>query len=149
MKSYIRRIKLGVMITLLSLSVGRSQVSTAPHDMVWQVVASGSSLRSVYSIADGLRGWAVGENGTILATKDGGEHWAPQISSISNNLYGVAVAANGRLGCAVGEEWNCLYRRRMAAATGRLCGLARPPTTYTALILLPMDSVAGLSATTA
>ena len=61
MKSYIRRIKLGVMITLLSLSVGRSQVSTAPHDMVWQVVASGSSLRSVYLIADRLRGWAVGE----------------------------------------------------------------------------------------
>ena len=45
-------------------------------DTVWQVVASGNKLRSVFFL-DQARGWAVGANGTILATQDGGRHWTP------------------------------------------------------------------------
>src|SRR5271156_896078 len=55
--------------------------------------------------ADGRRGWAVGSRGTIVATKDGGGHWTPQISSTSvKDLQGVASAADGRQGWAVGED---------------------------------------------
>ena len=43
--------------------------------MVWQIVASGLSLKSVYVTADGRRGWAVGDHATIVATEDGGAHW--------------------------------------------------------------------------
>jgi hypothetical protein len=32
-------------------------------------------IRDVYMLADGQRGWAVGSNGTILATADGGNDW--------------------------------------------------------------------------
>ncbi len=36
-----------------------------------------TTLRSTHFAADGQRGWAVGDNGTILQTKDGGAIWAP------------------------------------------------------------------------
>jgi hypothetical protein len=58
--------------------------------------------------ADGRNGWAVGDNGTILATEDGGVHWSPQISSTSNFLLGVAFTADGRHGWAVGENGTIL-----------------------------------------
>src|SRR5689334_9502298 len=74
MQRHIRVIALGVMLAMHGFVVGRSQASGRPDDVVWQVVTSGSQLRSVYVTEDGRRGWAVGANGTILATEDGGGH---------------------------------------------------------------------------
>src|SRR5437762_2321681 len=103
MQRHITVITLGVMVAFLGF-VGGSQASGRPDDMVWQVVASGLPLKSVYVTADGRRGWAVGVNGSIVATEDGGGHWTPQTSSTSNALGGVALAADGRRGWAVGDN---------------------------------------------
>ena len=54
--------------------------------------------------ADRQRGWAVGSDGIILATGDGGNAWTPQSSRILDNLAGVHVTADGQHGWAVG--WN-------------------------------------------
>ena len=50
------------------------------------------------------RGWAVGSNGTILATGDGGNKWTPQTSGTQGDLYSVHFTADGQRGWAVG--WN-------------------------------------------
>lgn len=50
--------------------------------MTWGVHGRGArhGLWSVHFAPDGLRGWAVGDFGTILATTDGGKTWAePQL----------------------------------------------------------------------
>jgi len=63
-------------------------------------------LKRIVFTADGSRGWAVGESGTILTTVDGGAHWAAQASGSGTGemLTGVAFAADGSRGWAVG--WN-------------------------------------------
>ena len=48
-------------------------------------------------------GWAVGGNGTIIHTTDGGQHWIPQNSLTSSTLYGVCFI-NGDTGWVVGAE---------------------------------------------
>ena len=47
-----------------------------------------SNLIDVHFFDDNT-GWAVGERGTILATRDGGETWTPQ-SGTGEHLYSVA-----------------------------------------------------------
>ena len=61
MQRPITAIALAVVITLLGFSVGRSQASGRSNDLVWQVVASGTSLTSVYVTADGRRGFPPGQ----------------------------------------------------------------------------------------
>jgi photosystem II stability/assembly factor-like uncharacterized protein len=48
------------------------------------------------------RGWAVGEDGLVLATADGGASWAPQTTGTTAALTGLAVASPSCL-IAVGE----------------------------------------------
>ena len=39
---------------------------------------------------DANNGWAVGANGTILHTSDGGAHWVKQNVATSHDFYGVS-----------------------------------------------------------
>lgn len=50
---------------------------------------------------DDLTGWAVGDNGTIVATVDGGETWTPQVSKTFEQLRSVFFLSKTR-GWAVG-----------------------------------------------
>ena len=58
-------------------------------------------LHGVFFRDDSL-GWAVGDDGTILATEDGGRSWQQQDSGTHNPLYGVAFVSDTD-GWAVGE----------------------------------------------
>ena len=62
---------------------------------------NGKILLGVH-FADARTGWAVGEGGTIAATRDGGANWAPQHSGTDKYLQGVHLA-DARTGWAVGE----------------------------------------------
>jgi gliding motility-associated-like protein len=69
----------------------------------WQAATSASTqnLNAVH-FPDSLRGWAVGRNGTIIATTNGGANWsAPQSTGTTEILYGVHMV-NSTLGWAVG-----------------------------------------------
>ena len=57
-------------------------MATADGGRSWTAQTSGtlSTLNSVLFHADGQRGWAAGEGGTLLATADGGRSWAAQTS---------------------------------------------------------------------
>ena len=65
-------------------------------------------LRAVQFLEDGRRGWAVGEDGTILATADGGQSWQRQASGTSTWLRAVQFLEDGRRGWAVGEDGTIL-----------------------------------------
>src|SRR5262249_3840074 len=55
-----------------------------------------------------MLGWAVGKNGTILHTSDGGITWVPQNSSTSNELEGVSFPDPNN-GWAVGEHGTIVH----------------------------------------
>ena len=90
--------------------------------------------------ADGRHGWAVGVNGTIVATADGGGQWTPQTSSTSNALWGVAFAADGRHGWAVGDNGTIVatadgggqWTPQTSSTSNSLWASPSPPTAVTA-----------------
>jgi photosystem II stability/assembly factor-like uncharacterized protein len=64
------------------------------------------SLNSVY-FTDANTGFAVGEDGIILKTVDGGTNWEPQNSGITNNLHSVFFN-DSNTGYAVGDSGKIL-----------------------------------------
>ena len=67
-------------------------VSTGDGGWYWQnPLPQGCRLLDV-DFVDATRGWAVGENGVILATSDGGATWAKQVSGTCFALLAVAFA---------------------------------------------------------
>src|SRR5438067_658200 len=132
MPGHITAIALGAIFAFLGSGVLRSETLGRPDEMVWQVVASGSPLQSVYVTADGRRGWAVGENGSRVATEEGGGHWTRQAGSTDNPLWGVAFAADGRRGWAVGKNGSIVatedggghWTRQTSSTDNKLWGVA-------------------------
>ena len=66
------------------------------------------SLRSVYFLDENL-GWAVGFNGTILHTTNGGTNWAIQTSGTTNKLYSIVYFLDPNNGWVVGEFGTILH----------------------------------------
>ncbi|MBS0391094.1 MAG: hypothetical protein JSR23_08065 [Proteobacteria bacterium] len=62
-----------------------------------------AKLSMVHTTADGMKAWAVGNGGTIVATSDGGRSWKTQISGVLFDLWSVTFAADGLRGWAVGN----------------------------------------------
>ena len=59
-------------------------------------------LRSVH-FANSITGWAVGFDGIVLATRDGGANWETQSTRTEKALLGVTFA-NAKIGWAVGAD---------------------------------------------
>ncbi|MEA3265899.1 MAG: YCF48-related protein, partial [Candidatus Fermentibacteria bacterium] len=85
---------------------------------VWTPGSSGTieHLNDVCFV-DSLKGWAVGNNGTVLVTSDGGINWTPQTSNTPENLnsvsfvdhaYGWASGSSGTIINTVdgGDVWS-------------------------------------------
>ncbi|WP_085316683.1 YCF48-related protein [Derxia lacustris] len=66
------------------------------------------NLKSVHFASDGLRGWAVGDGGTILATDNGGRSWAVQARDSRSWLNCVTFASDGLRGWVVGNDGTVL-----------------------------------------
>jgi photosystem II stability/assembly factor-like uncharacterized protein len=75
----------------------------------WADSGNNKSLRGVH-FADARTGWAVGEGGTIVATRDGGTSWLAQVSGTDKYLRGVHFA-DARTGWAVGESGTIVATR--------------------------------------
>jgi photosystem II stability/assembly factor-like uncharacterized protein len=52
---------------------------------------------------DKKKGWAVGKDGLILKTTDGGKKWTEEKSPVEKTLYGLHLDEKGKTGIAVGE----------------------------------------------
>ncbi len=57
----------------------------------------GNSINSVRFAGDQLHGWAVGSDGVILRTENGGFEWAAQASPANSTLYGIYVKDRARV----------------------------------------------------
>jgi hypothetical protein len=64
-----------------------------------------------------INGWAVGANGLIKFTTDGGETWFPQPSGTTRNLNGVCFA-NADTGWAVGDGGTIIWTTNGGASWG-------------------------------
>jgi photosystem II stability/assembly factor-like uncharacterized protein len=62
----------------------------------------------VTSHGDGQSGWAVGNDGTILDTRDGGNTWQAEWSGTTADLHSVMFTDDGRRGWTVGDSGTIL-----------------------------------------
>jgi photosystem II stability/assembly factor-like uncharacterized protein len=67
-----------------------------------QRAATGVSLWDVDAVSDDLA-WAVGSNGTILGTTNGGTTWPAQASGVADNLFNIHMV-DANVGWAVGDN---------------------------------------------
>ncbi|MEL6971011.1 MAG: YCF48-related protein [Bacteroidota bacterium] len=74
----------------LSTATGLSTTLDATTTPEWVALASGTDeiLHDIHFV-DSSTGWAVGANGTIIKTTDGGLSWTPLTSGVSSSLRGV------------------------------------------------------------
>ncbi len=84
-------------------------VCTTNGGKIWaeQIVLNGYVLHSIYFV-DTLRGWAVGSNGFVLNTTDGGKNWYGQTLSASW-LYSVYFI-NNQTGWIVGNIEGSIFK---------------------------------------
>ncbi len=75
---------------------------SAPVQAEWRWLAGGETLNAV-SFVDTHHGCAVGSNGTVLCTQDGGVRWNPQQSNADTALSGVQFV-DAQHGWAVGDD---------------------------------------------
>ncbi|MFZ0336890.1 MAG: YCF48-related protein [Terracidiphilus sp.] len=80
------------------------------HGKPWTARTSGTSayLESIFGASDGKHLWAVGVNGTILESDDGGATWAARLSGTTNILTSIVGASDGERLWAVGEKGTIL-----------------------------------------
>lgn len=91
------------LIVIMSINVALAQIN-------WHSQTSNTtqSLRSVCFLDQNL-GWAVGFNGTILHTTNGGDSWIIQASGTSNKLYSIVYFLDPNNGWVVGEFGTILH----------------------------------------
>ncbi len=96
-----RAIRLLFAILTVSLT-GLAPVTVVSAQTPWALIPSPTSeaLTDVHFV-NALEGWAVGWNGTIIHSTDGGLSWQEQESGVGLNLWGVHFATPER-GWAVG-----------------------------------------------
>lgn len=58
---------------------------------------------------DNMHGWAVGNKGEALHTKDGGQHWVPQFYPDNNIEFYDMALADDKHGLLVGDEGSVIY----------------------------------------
>ena len=64
----------------------------------WQnPLPQGNSINSIKFAGDKKRGWAVGANGVVLTTNNGGFEWEEQVTPASTTLYGLYVKDRSRV----------------------------------------------------
>ncbi len=117
--------------TLIIIAVGDDGLirRTTDGGTVWNTIASGTtqSLKDIYIATDGLgndglTGWAVGANGTILSTKDAGATWSvdtvpSSLSSITFRRVHGLVTIGCPLACVVGDGGSAVITTSVPVAT--------------------------------
>src|SRR5438045_7618337 len=85
-------------------AAGQQGLMASAYDgvtLVPRATATPATLRALVCVDDQLA-WAVGDAGTILATRDGGSTWSQQAAPAAGTLWAASFADAGR-GYAVGE----------------------------------------------
>lgn len=96
-----------VRVADLAIVAGKACSGSAATGWCWQRPLPQGNVINDTVFVDGLRGWAVGEAGTILATTDGGATWKAQASGTRSSLVKVTFA-DAQVGWAAGSHGEML-----------------------------------------
>ncbi|PVY79777.1 photosystem II stability/assembly factor-like uncharacterized protein [Cupriavidus alkaliphilus] len=126
------------MMLLDATRAGKRIVAVGEHGIVLLSDDEGKTYRQARSVpvsatlsavtfTDDRQGWAVGQWGVILATRDGGETWSKQRmdTAVDQPLFSV-LFTNERDGIAVGL-WSLMLQTRDGGTTWARTTLPRPP----------------------
>jgi photosystem II stability/assembly factor-like uncharacterized protein len=83
-------------VALLALVCLAAVPSDASAAGTWSVQNPTTVTLNGSACADTSTCWAVGANGTIVGTADGGTTWSPQVSGTKNNLNAIACPTSSR-----------------------------------------------------
>jgi photosystem II stability/assembly factor-like uncharacterized protein len=95
-----------IVITVCFLAGVSAAAAAAPafaQSAGWTAHRAASAPLLSVAAPDAADAWAVGPGATIVATSDGGAHWASQNATTTSDLYGVAFS-NATDGWAVGPD---------------------------------------------
>jgi photosystem II stability/assembly factor-like uncharacterized protein len=88
---------------LIAAIVGASSAGPLRAEGTWQVLARATDQNlHKLSFVDDLTGWAVGDAGTILVTRDGGHHWDAQICPVDFDVIDIDML-DARVGWALAQ----------------------------------------------
>ena len=83
---------LGCFCVLFSFGAALQAQQPQPSGWEWQnPLPQGNTINSIRFAADKKHGWAVGSDGAILRTRNGGFEWDAQLSPAITTLYGLYV----------------------------------------------------------
>ncbi len=88
-----------------------------------QISGTTTPLHAVAFAADGAHGWAAGDIGLVLATSDGGTHWAPQASGTTLGLEAVRFTSAAE-GWIAGGSGTVLHTTNGGVTWARLSNIA-------------------------
>ncbi len=83
----------------LLFAFGVSTMGQQPQPSGWEwqnPLPQGNTINCVRFAADKRNGWAVGSDGAILRTRNGGFEWDSQLSPATTTLYGIYVKDKSR-----------------------------------------------------
>ena len=96
--SHTARTRASVLLLCLALAAcallacGTEGARAQSRPWAWQnPLPQGNAISAVRFAADGLNGWAVGAEGVVLRTRNGGFRWEEQKTPASVTLYGLFV----------------------------------------------------------
>jgi len=92
----------GTVLAAVSPDARNAQRQVAPSGSLSATPPAEPSLYAVSS-PDSSHCWAVGEDGTVLATKDGGADWIKQDTGDSSSVFSAVCFPDPKHGWAVGE----------------------------------------------
>ena len=90
----------------LQTELMKAHEKSQPAD--YDVYSLFSNIRDIHFLEDETHGWAVGDSGTILATKNGGQSWLPQPSEAMSDLNSITFLSDGLHGWVAGKNGTIL-----------------------------------------
>jgi photosystem II stability/assembly factor-like uncharacterized protein len=89
---------MGAIVFLLMLFAQSALAQDPERGWQWQnPLPQGNSINSIRFATDKRHGWAVGSDGVVLTTNDGGFEWWQQDTPANTTLYGICVKDKSRI----------------------------------------------------
>jgi len=91
-------LRIKALLPLCFLLASASHAQDPSRGWQWQnPLPQGNSITAIRFAPDKKHGWAIGSNGVILSTGNGGFEWNEQISPAITTLYGMYVKDRSRI----------------------------------------------------
>ena len=97
-----------MLLLLINCQKSKNPLSAMPEEGYWEIISSiNNGLNKIFFV-DSKNGWAVGDNGKIIYSDNGGKTWQNQNSGTNNKLISIFFIDNKK-GFATGYNNTLLY----------------------------------------